>query len=782
MTIIFKKLFPFFLFSLLGNGLQAQYCAPTMNCMGEHISSVYLLEVTSLSAVINNPSGCNGYIDYSTTVLIPDLQVVVPYLAEIPHTNNTIGVGTDVRAVVVWIDEDHSGTFDNIEARFHLSTALLAAEIPITIPVTALPGITRMRIRYDVNTPLLGPWDDDFACSNGDGEVEDYLVNIINPLSTMPGCAQNPVPNDLAFDVCNTGSALSFEAPDAGTLPLFDPTGYLISLWTDNGSINYLVQDSDIADVLSFSPSFDLTSGETYYWQVKPYNAVDTNKTCDVWSFTTSTKPNPTPDISVDGIFADSATVCAELSVQFNLIDVLGTDLTGATYDWDGTEPTATPLNDTLIPDPTFLLGTPDVTYTLTVNVTDDLGCIGKDSVKITTKPRATAGSIDVVASKVCENESAELTLNGFLGDVEWKYANAATPTNYLATGDFDSTHITMPILQNTFYTAIVDLNGCADSVTTLIEKKDLPFTPGVNFQDTVFCEGDSLFLQAIWPGPGDYLWNNDSASTTETIWVKESGVYNVTGIGLNECKAVSEDITVLKIDKPNAPIINEISGTPCVGDSIVVDVTSNDVVQWFSNGLLISNSDSTYTIFNSVDLAVIGINAIAGCISDSAYYSNNFETAPNKPTVTQINNSDYVVSGGAMTYSWYKDTTLVFVGSDTNFTALEDGDYYVIASNGLCESEPSDVFQVNLATNIGENVLLIDLINLYPNPNNGSFYVELSQEVDLKIYDLNGRHIMAKQLLKGKNIIELSINPGTYIVEYSSVGSPRVFDRLIVY
>lgn len=78
--------------------------------------------------------------------------------------------------------------------------------------------------------------------------------------------------------------------------------------------------------------------------------------------------------------------------------------------------------------------------------------------------------------------------------------------------------------------------------------------------------------------------------------------------------------------------------------------------------------------------------------------------------------------------------------------------------------------------------MLLIDLINLYPNPNNGSFYVELSQEVDLKIYDLNGRHIMAKQLLKGKNIIELSINPGTYIVEYSSVGSPRVFDRLIVY
>jgi len=771
-----------FAFAIFSNHLNAQYCTPaiTAGCVGGQITQVTVYDPTQ-AVLLDNASFCEAYGDFTGLTPI-EMQAGLNYTVDATTSNTTVSVGTTVGMWTVWVDWDQSGTFETTEATFGLN-ALTPSTMAIVVPVNAATGQTRMRVKWDDAVNITGvTFDNAFACEGGSGEVEDYLVNVTSLLSTTPGCAQNPIPADAAIDICNFGSTLTFEAPDAGQLPLFDPTGYLISLWTDNGSINYLVQDSNIADVLSFSPSMNLTPGETYYWQIKPYNAIDTNNTCIEWTFTTSNKPNPTPNISVDGVFADSLSVCAGLPANLDLIDLLGTDLTGASYDWDGTEPTATPLNDTLIPDPTFLLGTADVTYNLILNVTDDLGCVGKDSVKITTKPRALPGNITAVATKVCENESAELSLSGFVGDIEWKYAYAASPSVFATTGDMDSLHTTMPILQNTFYTAIVDLNGCADSVSTLIEKKDLPFAPGINNQDTVFCAGDSIFLQAIWPGPGTYLWNDVDASTTETIWVKESGIYSVKGIGLNDCAATSEEITVVKIDKPSAPTISELSGVPCIGDSLTLIADGVLLANWFEAGTLVE-TNNTYTIFNTTSLEIVAIDSIFGiCTSDTAYYNNTFETAPNKPVVTQLSNSQYYTDGGAMTYSWYKDSSLVFVGTDSSYTAIEDGTYYVVASNGQCESEPSDTFSVNLSTAIDENGSLIDLMKFYPNPNNGDFVVELSEDLLFVLYDLKGREVFKKQMIEGINKVELNILPGTYIVEYSSVGSPRAFDRLIVH
>lgn len=771
-----------FAIALFSNQGFAQYCTPaiTAGCGGGQITQVTVYDATQ-AVLLDNLSFCEAYGDFTGLTPI-EMQAGLTYTVDATTSNTTVSVGATVGMWTVWVDWDQSGTFETTEATFGLN-ALAPSTMAIVVPPNAAVGQTRMRVKWDDAVVITGvTFDNAFACEGGSGEVEDYLVNVTSLLNTTPGCAQNPMPADAVIDICNSGSTLSFEAPEPGQVPLFDPTGYLISLWTDNGTISYLVQDSDIADVLSFSPSFDLIPGETYYWQIKPYNAVDTNKTCSAWSFITSTKPNPTPDVSVDGIFGDSLSVCSGLSSNLDLIDLLGTDLTGASYDWDGTEPTAAPLNDTLIPDPTFLLGTPDVTYNLVVNVTDDLGCVGVDSVKITTKPRAVAGTISAIATKICENESADLTLTGFTGDIEWKYANASSPSNYLTTGDFDSTHITLPILQNTFYTAIVDLDGCADSVTTLIEKKDLPFTPGINVQDTLFCAGDSVFLQAIWPGPGTYLWNNSDSSDTETIWVKESGVYNVTGIGLNECVAISEDIIVIKVDKPSAPIITEVDGIPCIGDSLVLQSSSNLPTSWFNSGVLVNNS-YTYTVHNSTELSVVAFDSIIGsCSSDTTFYNNTFEITPIKPIVNQINNSDYYVNGVAMTYSWYKDTVLVFVGSDTIYSATENGAYYVVASNGLCESIPSDTFYVNLATSIDASLSVIEKLQFYPNPNNGQFNIKLLAPTAVKLFDINGREVYNELLNQGSHVIKLNVQPGTYIVEYSTIGSPRAFDRLVVH
>lgn len=95
---------------------------------------------------------------------------------------NTINVTTSNSDIIsLWIDYDHSGTFDATEWTqvATTSTANIAATANFTIPNTALTGITGMRVRSRGYGNTNGATD---ACSNfGSGITEDYLINIILP-------------------------------------------------------------------------------------------------------------------------------------------------------------------------------------------------------------------------------------------------------------------------------------------------------------------------------------------------------------------------------------------------------------------------------------------------------------------------------------------------------------------------------------------------------------------------------------------------------------------------
>jgi large repetitive protein len=78
----------------------------------------------------------------------------------------------------VWIDYNQNGTFEDGESVFNTTTAATSANImtgTVTIPVTAINGITRMRVLCAYFTPTTASQD----CAWGSfGEYEDYNVNI----------------------------------------------------------------------------------------------------------------------------------------------------------------------------------------------------------------------------------------------------------------------------------------------------------------------------------------------------------------------------------------------------------------------------------------------------------------------------------------------------------------------------------------------------------------------------------------------------------------------------
>jgi hypothetical protein len=603
-----------------------------------------------------------------------------------------------------------------------------------------------------------------------------------------PACATTPLPSDTLKDVCNLEATLSFTAPAPAATPAQDPAGYNLSLWTSNGAIAYLHKDTNLLTATSFDIPDVLTPGETYYWQVKPYNDLGTNEGCAVWSFTTATKPNPVPVIDVDGNAARLVEVCSNFDFVFNVTDLNGTPYTGATFDWDGTDNTSYPLSDTTITNPTFNSTDFGTTYQLALMIVDEFGCVGVDSVDVTVNETATTGSISSIeGTKICDGEFANLSLTGYspAGTIEWK-KSIVSPTGSLATtDDFDDNHMAGPITQDIYYVAIVDLNGCLDSTNVFIEKEELPFKPAISSESTIFCEGDSVQLTVVWPDAGDFEWNDADMSTTSAIWVKDAASYHVTGTASsNGCSNTSTDIVITEGVKPNNPAIVVNSGTPCIGEAlnITAEISGAASMERFVDYAFSETYDADQDFEISDDVIYQFVNKSADdCPSDTIDYIIVFNETPERPAVSVLNKKLHV-NAIATSYDWYlEDGTLMGTTTDTVFDPSVDGVYYVVAKNDPCISLPSETAVVDWVIGINEYGTPGFNVTIYPNPVNNLVNVIVENNIStLILTDVSGKVIVTKALTQGANTLELFVEKGIYLITVSN-GNSSVVEKLIV-
>ncbi len=157
------------------------YCPASATDADEFISRVQF-------GTIDNSSGWSGYSDF--TSLSTDLARGNTYMVSI-----TIGPPSYTGDISgLWIDFDHSNTFDAGE--FFALTGTSPAINTITIPASALSGPTTMRVRTQFNGTLS-------PCGTTQyGEVEDYTINIMQPTfitSVVPasGFVQPSITNSI---------------------------------------------------------------------------------------------------------------------------------------------------------------------------------------------------------------------------------------------------------------------------------------------------------------------------------------------------------------------------------------------------------------------------------------------------------------------------------------------------------------------------------------------------------------------------------------------------------
>jgi len=146
------------------------YCIPVTSCAFPDIITNVTFAGINRTSTCDNTGG--GYSSYTTAPNIGSVTV---------GSTNVIAVSTggDVEGVAVWIDYNHSGTFDATELVLngYIGTNPATYSGIVVIPGTALTGNTMMRVRCVFNEDpsiLVGP------CANSSfGETEDYLITIV---------------------------------------------------------------------------------------------------------------------------------------------------------------------------------------------------------------------------------------------------------------------------------------------------------------------------------------------------------------------------------------------------------------------------------------------------------------------------------------------------------------------------------------------------------------------------------------------------------------------------
>ena len=189
-----------------------------------------------------------------------------------------------------------------------------------------------------------------------------------------------------------------------------------------------------------------------------------------------------------------------------------------------------------------------NLTGLYSVEVRDNIGCLGSDEIKITVKdlPVVNLGN----DTTICKGSNVILDAKNVGSNYKWNNSKTTQKITVTESGLYS--------------VEVRDNIGCLKTDEIKITVKELPIVNLGN--DTTICKGSNVILDAKNVG-SNYKWNN--SKTTQKITVTESGLYSV---------EVRDNIGCLKTDEikiivKDLPIVNLGNDTTiCKGDNIIID------------------------------------------------------------------------------------------------------------------------------------------------------------------------------------------------------------------
>ncbi|MBL7900449.1 MAG: T9SS type A sorting domain-containing protein [Bacteroidia bacterium] len=649
----------------------------------------------------------------------------------------------------VWIDFNQNFSFaDPGELlytsglnTFAVAGSILAIPGGITIPLTATPGQTRMRVAAAESTI---PSD---CGSYTWGETEDYNVFIGagTPCSGLP--AANAVVATTAAICPNSATPLSLaNSYTVGgiTYQWQSSTVSAVGPWTPIAGTLATVTSPSLTTPTFFSAIITCTNGNgsitatSASVQVQP---TTTNSVPYFEGFEGIGQPNKLPNCSWQA--SNLPQTCQTYTSAQNQTRFPRTGTSFASFYY-------TPAANNFMYSNGIQLEA-GVTYSASLWYVTEYYGYTNWNLRMYVGPNQSTVNANIIAQNLPAASPAYKSLsNTFTVATSGLYyiginaqSNGACCGYYLS---FDDLAITVPCQLNTPQVAVT-----ANSQT--------------------ICAGQSVNLTAT--GADTYVWNNGATSNAISVNPQVSGTYYVTGTSAaSGCTATASQA----IQVNPSPIVSAVASKPtiCAGESTNITAFSADTYIWSNNAntpvITVSPSSSTsYTVIGANSFGCTG-NAVVSIVVNPLpvvnVNSSNLNNLACMEDVTELTGT------GAISYQWNSPSALL-IGSPVNVSPNSSTTYTLIGTdaNG-CKG--STTYQLNVTECVGLKDVSTTAsgIKLYPNPNKGEFVIEINNKAEntVIVTDLTGRVLVNTSSRNEKISIDLSnYSNGVYYVKINT-------------
>jgi len=203
---------------------------------------------------------------------------------------------------------------------------------------------------------------------------------------------------------------------------------------------------------------------------------------------------------------------------------------------------------------------------------------------------------------------------------------------------------------------------------------------------------------------------------------------------------------------------------------------------QWNKNGVPIANAtNSSYVATDSgnytVSITLGPNNAVSDPIpvnvipTPTATISSSTTVIPSGSSITLI-----ASSGINYTYQWYLNGLPIANATNATFDASDAGDYTVEVYNGCYSLSAAKTMTVALGSNSFDNPQII----IYPNPNNGIFYIKNANHSSMSIINLMGQLIGKTEINSNDFQINLK-DKGVYLLQITTEEQKIKMEKIIV-
>ncbi len=371
----------------------------------------------------------------------------------------------------------------------------------------------------------------------------------------------------------------------------------------------------------------------------------------------------------------------------------------------------------------------------------------------------------------VCSNSSVTFTAAATGTDVKYTWWRDAGDGNFVqatsASSSADYTFSASESLNGYSYKCIVTEVGCEVGVETFEATLSIILPPQITEQpqaQTVCHNSEVTFTAAAIGTDLTYFWqwfNNDgyigsspsstSPDYTFTADISQNGyLYRCTIIDAN-CNIRSEsEVVTLAVNQTQVANLTQESINICVGETATFEVEATGVgdltYQWTGDGNNLANNE-IYAGVTTAILSVTGastpitsllLNVTSDCGSATSTPFTLNVYGIEKPEITQqlsnpTNASLQVMNSfvlGVDNFEWFLNgNSYQNTGENPEMTLTEAGSYTVVATKNNCEHPESDM-SVIVVTGF-ENKLLLNTLNVYPNPVNNKLTLEMGKDFD---------------------------------------------------